>query len=480
MNNEIKTTYCDGNEKCDFTNNVLELYHYRSSDYVINGFKNLLESDLLMKTIILDLCHIDIDFVENFGPLISKIETLEYVKIDFCEFDETSDAELMNYVNKNHNINRLHFFGNLNPVNIVKFNGNYEYIIIFNLVDTNIRQFIEDIQDNKNLKSLSLNNCSIDDSGLEIINEYIGNNNILKKLYLNGIFFNEANIINFSENIKKNTSLKKLKILISCRYIGEIFNALSGNKFLESVKICNSLPSHVDFDIVNMIKNNNTIKKLSIKNIKIYDIKPLFTSLNTNTTLKHFAIENEEIIIPCCLKNNTLKSLKLCGKIDKNGLTNLSRFLKYDSVLKNLHINIKLDKIHEFDMTNIISALEFNNTLTTLTMYCRNPDLNGMDKLSNMLQYNNTLKKLTFESKNNGTTIQIMRDIIESLKVNNTLTYLDINPINKNEIIENAKIMLETNYALEYFCGINELDDLLTQESRQMRANRSRMKPAKH
>lgn len=480
MEDSIPTAYYDynSNESCELKNKCLKLKSYKSNDKVVNFFIKLLTTHPSITKISIDMCTININLVEKIGPYISTHTLLNSVYIDFSKFKTVEASKLVDYINMNQNIKELQFFNNERKIIsfVIHFNGNYESLSINDyLCDNNMENFINDIQDNYNLKTLYISYNKFSNYGIELFSNYIKNVSCLEKLHISEISFDKNSLKIFSDSLEINRSLKYLDIGNQFNRdvnVYNLFNSIAKNESLEFIDICYFNASESIDIIVNMIKNNKKLYEFILFNIGINDnnLEKILNSLNYNNRIKNITIFEHDSLksFPQNFVNNTLESLSLSGKFNDIGTNNISDFLKHNNTLKTLCIENLYP--NAMNITQIINALNYNDTLRELILEkCCNSDENFIN-LPNMLTNNTTIKKLTISTfHGEKISTNATKNIISSLKNNNTLTYLVLDEINIKEVENDILEMLEINYSLEYIYGSDKFNHLMTPEARMSR-----------
>jgi Ran GTPase-activating protein (RanGAP) involved in mRNA processing and transport len=283
-----------------------------------------------------------------------------------------------------------------------------------------IKPLLDSIENNKQINRLLLGNNIIGDNGGRLIGEFIKSG----KSPLNVWYIAGNNLT--AEGIRP------------------IAEALGNDKQVTGLWLKrNPLRSDGMIWIGKLMQTNKNIQVLDLLNCGLLDdgVKILFDSLNENKTLKHIYLSANGIT-PIGLNyindyykngNSSFETLFLgCNRIGNEGVKIISEFLKYDSKLERL--NLASSRIGAEGMKCLAESLKLHPKLSVLDLgYMRaTMDLGelgnyiedeGAYYLAKLLKENTQL--LSINITHNHITQKGMQFIVDALKLNNNILYLD-------------------------------------------------------
>ena len=193
---------------------------------------------------------------------------------------------------------------------------------IFNIVDLNLSgnelepdsctllyTFLKE-GNSRNLKSLSLNQCNIDNIGLYWIYNGMKKNKSLKTLKLSNNNFTDEGAKNISLFLEKNQSLSELDISynkITDDGLKLIFASITGRSFLKILNISSNVFTDVTSTVIGeFLFNRSQLKTLIMKTTLIREdyYKYIIDAANLNNYL-------QKLVIQVRLKNNFAKMRKI-------------------------------------------------------------------------------------------------------------------------------------------------------------------------
>ena len=414
----------------------------------------------------------DVNYVKNYLTLISNALKYNYKKYN----NIITKLSIQDYPQGNTYIINYRIQNNI--FNYFSLNNNLIDITINNhLIDNNNLEILcSSLKNNINLKILNLSHNEITD--ITPLKDVL-NNNTIKKIDLS--WNNITYITSLKDVLKNNTSLKILNL--TCNTITDItplkdvlknnnslqelyidnphciINYESNNKiiscgdynlFITSGNMLYSVNQQYDnnnsnnyqsdlSNIFNILKNNNTLKKLNLRDFILNDLEyySLCDMLKVNTSINSFTITNTinksaDFNHDCSklfniLKfNNSIQDLTInIYKMNKKEVKSLSEMLKFNTSLKKLTINKNYTSYN--DLILIYKSLEFNknikeliivNNLLTINETDRRYDLNLLCKC---LYFNKSITRIFI-------TDNIIKDIdliVDLLKYNHHITNID-------------------------------------------------------
>uniref|UniRef100_A0A6B2LJM9 Uncharacterized protein n=1 Tax=Arcella intermedia TaxID=1963864 RepID=A0A6B2LJM9_9EUKA len=140
---------------------------------------------------------------------------------------------------------------------------------------------------------------------------------------------------------------------------------------------------------------NSTLTSLNLNSNYLKVIQPL--SIKNNSTLKKLSIKKNEITDDganfILTFFNSLTHLNFEGNlIGNNGVKLFSEALFHNSRLTK--INLSNNKINTDGAKSISECLKHNSTLTSLNLSCNKIDVDGAKEISDMLKHNSILTHL--------------------------------------------------------------------------------------
>eukprot|EP01080_Neovahlkampfia_damariscottae_P003858 gene3858-7018_t len=262
-------------------------------------------------------------------------------------------------------------------------------------------------------------------------------NNVTPKLKIKGLITKSA-CRAISYVIKHNTSIKTMALGYNHGIVNDLNIMIEGvqeNKNIEKLFIIGNQISNTN-SICKLIKNNNTIKELS-----------LYTNLING---------DGAFLISESLKiNKSLFKLDLSeNKLNENEIQRFSKNLNsFHSSLQKLYL--ENNKITDSGLSVLMDELKTNPNLKYLSLKSNRISYKGADLISKMLVKNHFLE--TFDLGNNSIGDKGATYIFDSLRFNNTLQELKIH---KNEITNlGIKNLTKNNYLKILSLSENKISD---------------------
>jgi len=275
--------------------------------------------------------------------------------------------------------------------------------------------FSEVLKTNKSLIELDLGDNRIEAEGIKAICDALKVNNTLKVLNLYNTevdrdddYFNKMDCKAIGELLKINCSFVSLSLASNIIKEGVQFicEGLIMNKTLKELNLANCEINNVKF-ISELLKKNETLTKLNLSSANYY---------RANQVKEEGAIAISEALTI----NKVLKELYISySEIGDNGAIAVGAMLKVNKAL--ITLDISANEIKAEGVKAIGEALETNTTLVNLNMRF-NEVKESVKFIGKALKVNRSLEELNLYD----TKIEDVECIIDALKINNTLTRLQI------------------------------------------------------
>ena len=151
----------------------------------------------------------------HINNLLNKESNLKYLDLSFCNINNQFNL-IFEGLSKNQNLKLINLSGNNIPMKKEALNELGKVLI-----------------DNTNLRNLYLNECNIDDMGMNYINKNLENNHALLTLSLNNNFITKKSISGLENAIIKSKIIKYIYLYenkeLNNKLINQIQNALKNN-----------------------------------------------------------------------------------------------------------------------------------------------------------------------------------------------------------------------------------------------------------
>ncbi|STX28003.1 Ran GTPase-activating protein (RanGAP) involved in mRNA processing and transport [Legionella beliardensis] len=396
---------------------------------------------------------------EKFSSLIKSINSgeLSVVKFYSNSFSSIQESELAKELANSNSVKELHFLNGFADLNFLRLilsavNGknsivslsiiipdifkyyeewtstfpliiqqikNLENLAHFKLTDLEfdenmIKTFIDSVVLMPNLTELTLDNAKIPNAFLPYLAKIIQSNITLKALNISNNYISQHNgVVSLAKALSQNNTL------LSFNYSSRLEKALSKQHdvtaFLEAISLNNSLTT-ITLDgfriekegtplLAQWIKNNNTIKNLSLEACRIA-VSIFLKAISHNSSLKSLSLEanpiseSDEEVIAGEIKNNTsLTRLSLrTTNLSNRGISLISQALHDNHSIQILDLsnnNIGNEGIRAF-----ARMLETNKTLTSVNLDLNPFDSVGAEFLFQALKKNKKLAVLQLPIKN--------------------------------------------------------------------------------
>jgi len=408
-------------------NNIIEDNTLRYSD---NMFEKLCNALKINKHLLsLSFSTLTINMFKLISSLSHNI-TLRRLELCDCGLNQTKYKILFNFLRTNESITDLIIdkneeFGNSddNFCQMLSMNKTLKVISLqqINIKLDNLETLSRGFESNKTLESVNL--------GLTL--HHIGAVRSIGDVY--GI--NRGSHENLYRSLLSNPNLKKLDLsqnFLSTPNMSCLFTILFQNKTLESLDISrNFIIADSIHDLCTMLETNSTLKELKMNQCNLFpsSISSLMESLKRNNGIETLEMGYLDIVLP---RSNTF----LYQHFD---------FLYENRTLKNFYL-----AGNDFYRGDILGFLQFNNTLTDLTIKYTSTKSDELTQLSERISWNKSLKKLDIKFSN-GVDASVY--IKQMIKFNKSLESITIE--NKNCNDNNIAIGLVENHQI-INCYINQ------------------------
>eukprot|EP01124_Arcella_intermedia_P011734 TRINITY_DN1815_c0_g1_i6.p1 TRINITY_DN1815_c0_g1~~TRINITY_DN1815_c0_g1_i6.p1 ORF type:complete len:1241 (-),score=297.98 TRINITY_DN1815_c0_g1_i6:577-3831(-) len=273
----------------------------------------------------------------------------------------------------------------------------------------------------KSLSSLCLTYNQIGQDGAYHISESLKNNNSVTSISLKGNPITIEGVKSVSQMLKQNSTILFLDlsgITMEGDAVQPLSDALNSNSTLTSLNLyfCKMGPEGAKL-FSSCLKSNSSLKSLSLtsSNIDNDGFISLFTSIQSNpkSNLETFNIAS----------NN----------INKDGFNSLLECLKAAPLSS---LNLHGLKIGTENAANLFNHLKDNRTVTTVYLSYNNIESDVVNPISECLKVNQTLSTIDLSDTNIGEKLSLITD---ALKLNSTVTSLSL--IRTSIGIKGAKLL---------------------------------------
>ena len=199
----------------------LDLTDTKIDEKTMRTISEIINKDFVLQKLILS--YNDFSTAGNYiNNLLSKESNLKYLDLSFCNITTQFNA-IFQGLGKNQNLKFINFTGNYIPMK---------------------KEILNEIgkvfSDNIYLKNFILNECNIDDIGMNYINKNLENNHSLMTLSLNHNFITKKSISGLENAIIKNGIIKHVYLYeneeLNFKMINQIEKALKNNIKIDIIK----------------------------------------------------------------------------------------------------------------------------------------------------------------------------------------------------------------------------------------------------
>ena len=192
----------------------LDLSDTKLDDKAMKIISEKINKDITLQKLILSYNNFK-SAGNHINNLLIKETNLKYLDLSFCDISSQFNL-IFQGLAKNQNLKLINFSGNYIPMK-------KEILIDLGKV----------LSDNINLINLVLNECNIDDIGMNYINNNLGKNHSLQTLSLNHNFITKKSISGLENSIQKSMVIKHVYLYenndLNIKLINQIENALKNN-----------------------------------------------------------------------------------------------------------------------------------------------------------------------------------------------------------------------------------------------------------
>ena len=386
---------------------------------------------------------------KKYNNIITKLSIYSYPQINNYFNDKLPNKNnIFNYFNLNNNLIDITINNHLIDDNNLKILcsslKNNNKLKILNLYDNTITDItpLKDVLNNNTIKKIDLSYNNITD--LTPLKYILKNNTNLKILNLYGNNIKDLTPLYY---ILNNNKIQELYIDNPyCKYIHSSNNKIAlhtesdmyipDRNLLFSVNkqqnVNNSNNYQYDLsNIFNILKNNNTLKKLDLRYFILNDLEyyGLCDMLKVNTSINSFTITNTinksadfnhdcSELFNVLKYNNSIQELKInIYKMNKKEVKSLSEMLKYNISIKKLEIIVNNTSYN--DLYLIYNSLEFNKKIEELFINNNKIPYNDIDKrydlylLCKCLYFNKSIKILEIYDYNITKNIDLLESLLK-------------------------------------------------------------------
>lgn len=368
-----------------------------------------------------------LEYIERIG---NNLPQMIVCSIDEAIFDYETAKKFNNATKKNKHIYQLGISDSIfkkgslfkkSPLNLVLdgiLSMGFDYI---NLPECQLKDCLDadtiKYLSHEQVKSISISGSELSSSDVEIIAKGIQLNKNIASVSLNNCSIRDAGLIFLSNAISQHKSIKNLVVSSSVRieYLFRDDVDVLHNKFDQT---------SVDY-FFNSIKNHETITHLNFSGNKVANIDKLVEFVQINNTIAQL-------------------NLSSCGIIEAD---NLFHAMKNQNSIKAL--NFSGNKITNMD--KLLEFLQTNTTITDLNLCGCNISNVDIDRILQILISNNTIVYLELDG-NDEFNDSCGKALIELMKKNHTLKYLGLathNDLLSEGCIEEILLEMEKREDLE-------------------------------
>lgn len=324
----------------------------------------------------------------------------------------------------------------------IRYNKDIDFIKLYNA-----------LKNNTSITELSFINIIINEDFYEYIIKALYDNKTLTKLSLLYTIDNRNLSRYLSDLFEHNKTITYLSLMDIGLYDNELFeNIITNNTSLTNLdmNVINPLHVNVTEQICKILKYNTTLTQLDISRNGI-NLENLTEALQINTSIINLSIGatyNISCLDTILSKNNTIVELYL----DYIQINNSFEMEKLAEIIKDndtLHIlslqSIEMDDFDKNMYKYLLNSLAQNTSITYLNL---SDNLICMDELSYLLTNNKTINTLylcQILSFDEDESENIINNLIEPLKVNTTITKLNLSLNKLYKVTEDLAEMLKIN-----------------------------------
>lgn len=359
-------------------------------------------------------------FLEYIARIGNNLPQMVVCSIDEATFDYETAKKFHNSTKKNKHIYQLGISGSIfkkrslfkkdSPLNLVLdgiLSMGFDYIYLpdcqlKNCLDADTIKYLSHNQ----VKSISMSGSELSSSDVEIIAKGIQFNKNITSVSLNNCSIRDAGLIFLSNAISKHKSIENLVISSSVRieYLFRDDVDILHNKFDQS---------SIDYFFDSM-KNQETITYLDFSGIKVANIDKLaefvkFNNIIANINLSSCGIRESDNFFDALKYKESLRILNFAG----NKISNIDKLLEIMQTNTNItELNLCGCGISTIDINRILEVLVSNKNLISL-------EIDGNGKFDDVCGYtlieilkkNHTLKYLGLATHNDILSERCMEDI---------------------------------------------------------------------
>lgn len=320
------------------------------------------------------------------------------------------------------------------------------------------------------LRTLKLKSNHIGNRGYQEIAFALKNNTSLQELDLADNRAKDKGAKALAEALAINSSLTSLILSFNQRFGEEggkaLAKALALNKGLQFIDLCNSFSTLAAAELGEALQRNTTLTDLKLQknNLGINESRILANALGKNRALKRLeydfnrlSAEGAQSLAEVLKTNHTLEYLRLLGnRLGANGATNLAHALKKNKGLKFLCVNE--NQCCAQDAIAFAEALKKNKTLLYLDLGNNAINSQGYQALAKALTKNATLISLNLGRGKFNLDTEAVQALGEALKVNRSLTHLDLDNVITNDGEKGLAEALKSNFVIRRIDGVKHPD----------------------
>ena len=326
------------------------------------------------------------------------------------------------------------------------------------------------LKENKTLKSLSFYNCSFYSSFTKQIAEFFSTNNSLTSLMLSDCSSSEN--YSFLDSLKTNSSFHSLSlhgVVLEEEETRNIMSLLEAG-FLKELEIVDCFVSAEENEtllcgeeresFLGLLKKSHSLEKLSLIRFQLSK-EQVSAIISENNHLQSLNVSDNKVcpqVFSLLKENKTLKSFA-CSDVEddesEEAYYGVAEVIKENICLTELHLN-------EFKMSNkeqeeILKALCHNRALKVFEYAnsCVNK-LRDFSLFTSVIRASKTLKIFVWES--DGKTEEELKETVEALKENSSLTKLEIKLYEANGDLRDTNLALQITKQLSLNRKIEERD----------------------
>lgn len=399
-----------------------------------------LEKHVSLKTLLMGYNHVTDEGAKQFGYMLRENKKLRLLALENNEISDAGASELAQGLNKNASLKGIYLAKN----NI----GDRGLAVLVRMLWHNERLQILDLQwnsfgvsgvnelaimlgKNKTLTSLGIDANTIGDDGVKLIATALENNTSLRRISLGNNKVSDVGAGVIAKMLSNNSTLTHVNL--DCNQIGDIgavalanARTITGNTTLTTCNL-NGNPiseearhalqwAHDSISIYNYLKNSIE------RNLLINLINGTYRS--DQLVLENFDHCNKYIVslLKCVTRCSSIKKLDLSSlSLSEASVIEVLKFLSSNTTLSELKFGVMTSPIELNGVKAFADFLTNNKSINAIRL----PTINEYiptSVLMDSLKHNTSLKKLYFDCLSKVNAI----DLCEMLRINNTLTLVDL------------------------------------------------------